>query len=134
SVSPRRFSAVLTGIFAALALLLAAVGIYGVMSYAVAQRTQEIGVRIAMGAQTSDVRRMILGQSLRLAVIGVAIGLVGAFAVARFLATLVFGVGTYDLLTFLAVAALLVAVAMLASWLPARRAVRVDPLVALRYE
>jgi putative ABC transport system permease protein len=134
SVSPRRFSAVLIGIFAALALLLAAVGIYGVMSYTVSQRTQEIGVRMALGAQMGNVQRMILGQTLKLTLIGVGLGLAGAFGVARFLASLVFGVGTYDVATFLGVAALLIAVALAASYIPARRAMRVDPIVALRYE
>jgi len=134
SVSPRRFSAVLIGIFAALALLLAAVGIYGVMSYTVSQRTQEIGVRMALGAQMGNVRRMILGHTLKLTLIGVGLGLAGAFVVARFLASLVFGVGTYDAATFLGVALLLIAVALAASYIPARRAMRVDPIVALRYE
>jgi putative ABC transport system permease protein len=134
SVSPRRFSAVLIGIFAALALLLAAVGIYGVMGYTVSQRTQEIGVRMALGAQLASVQRMILGQTLRLTLLGVGIGLVGAFVVARLLTSLLFGVGMYDPVTFLGVAALLIAVALAASYIPARRAMRVDPIVALRYE
>lgn len=134
SVSPRRFSAVLIGIFAALALVLAAVGIYGVMSYTVSQRTQEIGVRMALGAQVDSVRRMILGQTLKLTLLGVSIGLAGSFVVARFLAGLLFGVGTYDPVTFLGVAVLLIAVALAASYVPARRAMRVDPIVALHYE
>jgi putative ABC transport system permease protein len=134
SVSPRRFSSVLVAIFAGLALLLAAVGIYGVMSYTVGQRTPEIGVRMALGAQTANVRGMILGQTLKLTLIGVAIGLAGAFGVARFLASMVFGVGTHDAATFLGVALLLIGVALAASWIPARRAMRVDPIVALRYE
>ena len=134
SVSPRRFSSVLVAIFAGLALLLAAIGIYGVMSYTVSQRTQEIGVRIALGAQTGDMRAMILGHTLKLTLAGVALGLAGAFIVARFLTSLVFGVGTYDAGTFLSVALLLVVVAMVASWIPARRAMRVDPMVALREE
>jgi putative ABC transport system permease protein len=134
SVSPRRFSAVLIGIFAALALLLAAVGIYGVMSYTVSQRTQEIGVRMALGAQMGNVRRMILGHTLKLTLMGVGIGLAGAYGVARFLASLVFGVGTHDTATFIGVALLLIAVALAASFIPARRAMRVDPIVALRYE
>jgi putative ABC transport system permease protein len=134
SVSPRRFSSVLVAIFAGLALLLAAVGIYGVMSYTVSQRTQEIGLRMALGAQLASVRRMILGQTLKLTMIGVALGLAGAFAVARFLTSLLFGVGIYDPATFLGVAALLIAVALAASYIPARRAMRVDPIVALRYE
>jgi putative ABC transport system permease protein len=134
SVSQRRFSSVLVAIFAGLALLLAAIGIYGVMSYTVSQRTQEIGVRMALGAQLENVGGMILGQSLKLILIGVVLGLAGAFAVARFLASLVFGVSTHDVGTFLAVAVLLMVVAMAASWIPARRAMRVDPVVALRHE
>jgi putative ABC transport system permease protein len=134
SVSPRRFSSVLVAIFAGLALLLAAIGIYGVMSYTVSRRTQEIGVRMALGAQLDSVRRMILGQTLKLTLMGVGLGLAGAFVVARFLTSLLFGVGVYDPATFLGVAALLVAVALAASYIPARRAMRVDPIVALRYE
>jgi len=134
SVSPRRFSVVLIGIFAALALLLAAVGIYGVMSYTVSQRTQEIGMRMALGAQVDSVRGMILGQTLKLTLVGIGIGLAGSFVVARFLASLLFGVGTYDPVTFLGVALLLTVVALAASYIPARRAMRVDPIVALRYE
>jgi putative ABC transport system permease protein len=134
SVSPRRFSAVLVGIFAALALLLAAIGIYGVMSYTVSQRRQEIGLRMALGAQLTNVRGMILGQTLKLTLIGVGFGLAGAFVLARFLASLLFGVGTCDPVTFLGVALVLVGVALAASYIPARRAMRVDPMVALRYE
>jgi predicted permease len=134
SVSPRRFSAVLVGIFAALALLLAAIGIYGVMSYTVSRRTQEIGLRLALGAQLTNVRGMILGQTLKLTLIGVGLGLAGAFVLARFLASLLFGIGTYDPVTFLGVAFLLIGVALAASYIPARRAMRVDPIVALRNE
>ena len=134
SVSPRRFSSVLVAIFAGLALLLAAIGIYGVMSYTVSRRTQEIGVRMALGAQIASVRGMILGQTLKLTVLGVGLGLAGAFVVTRFLTSMLFGVGMYDPVTFLGVAALLVAVAVVASYIPARRAMRVDPIVALRYE
>jgi putative ABC transport system permease protein len=134
SISPRRFSVVLVGIFAVLALLLAAIGIYGVMSYTVSQRTQEIGLRLALGAQLTNVRGMILGQSLKLALIGVGLGLAGAFILARFLASLLFGIGTYDPVTYLGVAFLLIAVALAASYIPARRAMRVDPIVALRCE
>lgn len=134
SISPRRFSAMLVGVFAALAVMLAAVGIYGVMSYTVSQRTQEIGVRMALGAQAGDVRGMILAQTIKLTVIGVAIGLAGAFGVARFLTSLLFGVGTHDPVTFLGVAVFLILVAMVAAYVPAQRAMRVDPIVALRYE
>jgi predicted permease len=134
SVSPRRFSSVLVAIFAGLALLLSAIGIYGVMSYTVSQRTQEIGLRMALGAQVVNVRGMILQQALKLTVIGVALGLAGAFAAGRFLASLVFGVGTHDTLIFLGAAMLLIAVALVASWTPAQRAMRVDPIVALRHD
>jgi putative ABC transport system permease protein len=134
SVSPRRFSAMLVGVFAVLAIVLAAVGIYGVMSYTVSQRTQEIGVRMALGAQAAHVRSMVLVQTLNLTAIGVAIGLAGAFVVARFLTSLLFDVGTHDPVTFLGVAILLIVVAVVAAYLPARRAMQVDPIVALRYE
>ena len=134
SVSPRRFSAMLVGVFAALAVVLAAVGIYGVTSYTVSQRTQEIGVRIALGAQAGDVRSMILAQTIKLTAVGVAIGLAGAFVVARFLTSLLFGVGTHDPVTFLGVAVFLILVAVVAAYVPAQRAMRVDPIVALRYE
>jgi putative ABC transport system permease protein len=134
SISPRRFSAMLVGIFAVLAAVLAAVGIYGVMSYTVSQRTQEIGVRMALGAQATNVRSMILLQTIKLTALGVAIGLAGALLVARFLSSLLFGVGTHDPLTFLGVPLLLLVVAVVAAYVPARRAMRVDPIVALRYE
>ena len=134
SVSPRRFSAVLTAAFAVLALALAAVGIYGVMSYTVSQRTQEIGIRMALGAQPGNVQGMILGHSVKLTLIGVGLGLAGAFALVRFLTSLLFGVSAYDAVTFIGVPVLLATVAIAASYLPARRAVRVDPIIALRYE
>jgi putative ABC transport system permease protein len=134
SISPRRFSAVLIGIFAALAMLLAAVGIYGVMSYTVSGRTQEIGIRMALGAQPGTVQKMILAQAIRLTLAGVALGLAGALVLVRFLASMLFGVSTYDALTFAGVSLLLAGVALAASFIPARRALRVDPLVALRYD
>jgi putative ABC transport system permease protein len=134
SVSPRRFSAALIGIFAMLAMLLAGVGIYGVMSFAVSSQTQEIGIRMALGATPESVQKMILGRSLALTVAGVGLGLIGALGFARFLSSLLFGVSTYDGITFGGVAVLMTGVALVASYVPARRALRVDPLVALRYE
>jgi len=134
SLGPRLFTLGLTGAFALLALALAGIGVYGVMSYAVASRTQEIGVRIALGAQSGDVLRLVVGQSMRLAGSGIAVGILGAFWLAQFLGSLLFGVKPRDPATFAGVALLLFAVALVACYIPARRAMRVDPLVALRYE
>ena len=134
SISTRRLTLVLLGIFSALALILAAIGIYGVMAYSVALRTQEIGIRMALGAQQKDVLRLVLGQGARIAFFGVAIGLATAAALARLLSSLLFSVSASDPFTFATVAALLVAVALLACYIPARRALRVDPIIALRYE
>jgi putative ABC transport system permease protein len=134
SLDQRRFGLVIFGVFGGVALLMAAMGIYGVTSYSVAQRTQEIGIRMALGARVSDVLKLVLKNGMALAFIGAAIGLAGAFAVTRVMANLLFGVTSTDATTFTAVSALLIAVAFVACLIPARRAARVDPLVALRNE
>ncbi len=134
SIAPQRFNMLLLGLFAALGILLAAVGIYGVISYSVTQRTNEIGLRIALGAQRSDVIRLILGQGVSLALIGAALGLAGAYGLTRLMKGLLFGVGTLDPLTLVMVSLMLTGVALLACWIPARRATKVDPVIALRHE
>jgi putative ABC transport system permease protein len=134
SVARQRFSMLLLGVFAGLALVLAAVGIYGVMSYSVAQQTREIGIRMALGAQRSDVLKMTVGQGLRLVLTGVAIGLAAAFILTRVMSTLLFGVSPTDPLTFVSISIVLIGVAVLASYIPALRATRVDPMFALRYQ
>jgi len=134
SVAGRRFQMSLLALFAAIALGLAAIGIYGLMSYSVSQRTHEIGIRMALGAKREEVLRLVVGQGMVLAMIGVVLGTAGALALARFLTSVVYGVGVNDPLTLLSVAALLSAVAALASSIPAWRAARIDPMVALRHE
>jgi putative ABC transport system permease protein len=134
SLSERRFSMEMVGLFAVTALLLAGLGIYGVISYIVSARTHEIGIRIALGAQNRSILQMVLRQGLSLAIAGAAVGLVGALIVSHLMAGLLYGVRPTDPLTFAGVALLLIAVALLACYIPARRAVRVDPLVALRHE
>jgi putative ABC transport system permease protein len=130
----RRFSLVLFGVFASVALIITGVGLYGMLAYSVAERKHEIGVRMALGAQPRNVLSLVIGQGLRMTVVGVALGLLGAWGVTRFLQTLLFGVGPTDWLTFAGIAGLLLLIALLACWIPARRATKVDPLVALRSE
>jgi putative ABC transport system permease protein len=134
STASRRFSLVLLGSFAALALVLAAIGIYGVLAYSVARRTHEIGVRVALGARHADVVRLVLGQGLRVTAIGIVFGVAGALGLTRFLQSLLYEVQPTDPPTFAVVLLLLGSVSFVASYLPARRAMHVDPIVALRYE
>ena len=132
SIAQPRLNAMLVGLFALIALLLAAAGIFGVMSYSVTQRTQEIGIRLALGAQRYDVLRLIVGQGMRFVAAGLVLGLIGVFACTRLLQSLLFGIGATDLRTMLVVSIILSAVAFLACLLPARRATLVDPVRALR--
>jgi ABC-type antimicrobial peptide transport system permease subunit len=134
AIAQQRFSMMLFAIFAGLALLLAMIGIYGVMSYAVQQRTREVGIRMALGASHRDVIAMIVWQGARLTVTGVAGGLVAAFGLTRLMSNLLFGVSARDPLTFAAIALLISGTALVACYIPARRATRVDPMIALRYE
>jgi putative ABC transport system permease protein len=134
SVAQPRFYAILLGSFAGIALIIAALGIYGVISYAVSQRTRELGIRIALGAQRDRVVRLVIGQGLTLTLVGIVLGMVGAYALTRLIATLLFGVAPADPVTFAAVAVVFVLVAVLASYLPARRAAAVDPIIAMRAE
>jgi putative ABC transport system permease protein len=134
SVTDWRFRTILLGFFGTLALFIAAIGIYGVISYSVAQRTHEIGIRIALGARRADVLGLVLGQGLKLTLVGVGIGLAVALALMHLLSSLLYGVEPSDPLTFVAASVVLSALALLASYIPARRATKVDPMVALRYE
>jgi ABC-type antimicrobial peptide transport system permease subunit len=134
SLASRRFFMILLGIFALLALVLSSVGIYGVISYLVGQRTHEIGIRVALGAQRSDVMKLVLGEGTKMALIGVGIGIVAALMLTRLMSKMLFGVSAADPLTFGGVALLLTLVALAACYMPARRATRVDPIIALRYE
>ncbi|HLF82557.1 MAG TPA: ABC transporter permease [Blastocatellia bacterium] len=134
SVLPRRFNAMLLAVFASLALVLASVGIYGVMAYSVTQRTHEIGIRVALGAQSSHVIRLIVGRGMALVLTGIAIGIAGALALTRVMTSLLYGVSATDPLTFAGLSVMLAAVALLASYIPARRATKVDPMIALRCE
>jgi len=129
-----RFQTSLFGIFAAVALFLAAIGLYGAMAYSVKQRTSEIGIRLALGAQPSNVLKLIVTQGMTLTILGIFIGVAGAFALTRLLSTLLFGIAPTDPATFIVVSAVLLSASLLACYVPARRAMRVDPLVALRYE
>jgi predicted lysophospholipase L1 biosynthesis ABC-type transport system permease subunit len=132
SMADRRFSLALLGVFATVALLLAGIGIYGVMSYSFTQRTQEVGIRIALGAQRLDILRLAVGEGMRVVLIGLAAGLVGAVIVTRIFRSMLFEVGSSDPATLASVSAILAGVALLACYLPARRATRADPLAALR--
>lgn len=134
STARQNFAVVLFSVFAGIALLLAVVGIYGVVSYLVGQRTREIGIRMALGAQPGSILRNVLGQGGKMALAGVAVGFGASFGLTRFLSSMLFGVKAIDPLSFVIVLAVLLGIALLACWIPARRATRIDPMVALRHE
>ena len=134
AVAPTRWSTTLLGVFASVALVIAGLGVFGVLSFIVTQRTRELGIRIALGASTTSVQRLVVGRGMLLVSIGLVVGLVGAFALTRFMGNLLYGVTPTDPLTFAGVAGVLLAAAAVASYLPARRATRVDPIIALRAE
>jgi putative ABC transport system permease protein len=133
-IAPSQFRTLLMALFGMVALVLAGVGLYGVMSYDITQRTHEIGIRFALGATPRDVLTLMVGRGLRLVLIGLGIGMAGALALARLLSSLLFNVSTVDPLTFTVIATVLTLVALLACWIPSRRATKVDPMVTLRHE
>jgi ABC-type antimicrobial peptide transport system permease subunit len=134
SLAPSRFNLFLLGVAAIAALLLASMGIYAVISYSVAQRTHELGIRVALGARQLDVLKLVVGSGLKMVLIGVALGLVGAYILTRVLSNLLYGISVTDPSTFVSMSLLLIIIALLASYIPARRATKVDPIIALRSE
>jgi putative ABC transport system permease protein len=134
SIARPRFNALLLAIFAGVALVLASVGIYGVMNYSATQRTQEIGIRMALGAKPGDILRLVVGHGMKLTLAGIVIGVIASLALTRVMANLLFGITATDLPTFVAVSVILTTVALVANYIPARRATRLNPVIALRYE
>jgi putative ABC transport system permease protein len=134
SIARARFNTLLLAIFAVVALVLASVGLYGVMNYSATQRTHEVGIRMALGATRADIMRLVVGNGMLLTLIGIGIGIVASIGLTRVMQSFLFGVGATDAVTFIAVSALLIAVALVANYIPARKATRVNPVIALRYE